>query len=204
MNIAVLSGKGGTGKTMLSVNLAKVAGKSAYVDCDVEEPNGHLFLKPEGVVYENISVPVPEVDQERCDGCRKCVEFCRFNALVFLLDRVKVYTDMCHSCGGCPIICPQKAISERPRSIGHIESGKSGDISVYTGIMDVGEVSGIPIIDRLLEMASSTDEITFIDCPPGSSCSVMESIKDADFCVLVTEPTIFGAHNMKMVAELAI
>ncbi|NLN71365.1 MAG: 4Fe-4S binding protein [Thermoplasmatales archaeon] len=204
MNIAVLSGKGGTGKTMVSVNLAKVAGTSAYVDCDVEEPNGHLYLKPKEVVSEEVSVLVPRSDPDKCDGCRECIEFCRFNAMVYTLDRVKVFNEMCHSCGGCAVICPQEAITEHPRAIGRVESGISGDVHVRTGVMDVGEVAGLPIIARLLQNPSvSEEDLTFIDCPPGSSCSVMESIKDADFCVLVTEPTIFGAHNLDVVVELS-
>ena len=204
MNIAVLSGKGGTGKTMVSVNLAKVAGTSAYVDCDVEEPNGHLYLKPKEVVSEEVSVLVPRSDPDKCDGCRECIEFCRFNAMVYTLDRVKVFNEMCHSCGGCAVICPQEAITEHPRAIGRVESGISGDVHVRTGVLDVGEVAGLPIIARLLQNPSvSEEDLTFIDCPPGSSCSVMESIKDADFCVLVTEPTIFGAHNLDVVVELS-
>ncbi|HKM09590.1 MAG TPA: ATP-binding protein [Candidatus Methanomethylophilaceae archaeon] len=203
MNIAVLSGKGGTGKTMLSVNLAKVAGISAYVDCDVEEPNGHLYLKPEGVIREEVSVLVPRSDPDKCNGCMECVEFCRFNALAYSLDRLTVFNDMCHSCGGCSVICPQKAITEYLRTIGNVESGISGEVSVHTGTMNIGEAAGLPIIDRTLQISSAAKaEITFIDCPPGSSCSVMESIKDADFCVLVTEPTIFGTHNLNVVVEL--
>lgn len=203
MNIAVLSGKGGTGKTMVSVNLARIAVPSVYVDCDVEEPNGHLYFKPEDVVCEEVSVLVPKSDPDKCNGCRECVRFCRFNALVFSLDRLTVFNDMCHSCGGCSVICPQEAITEYPRTIGHLELGRSGDVYVRTGIMNIGEVAGSPIISRLLDVNTSPKKgITFIDCPPGSSCMVMESIKDADFCLLVTEPTIFGTHNLKMVVEL--
>lgn len=201
MNIAVLSGKGGTGKTMVSVNLASVAGPSVYIDCDVEEPNGHLYLKPGNVEREAVNVLVPRSDPDRCNGCMECVEFCRFNALAYTLDRLTVFQEMCHSCGGCKVICPQEAISEFPRTIGYVESGKSDNVEIHTGIMNVGEVAGIPIIDRLLEKIPKSDNV-FIDCPPGSSCSVMESIKDADFCVLVSEPTVFGAHNLNMVTEL--
>lgn len=203
MNIAVLSGKGGTGKTMVSVNLATVAGPSAYVDCDVEEPNGHLYFRPEDVIRECVSVPVPESDPDKCNGCMECIRFCRFNALAYSLDRLMLFNDMCHSCGGCSVVCPQKAITERQRPIGYVESGISDDVDVYTGIINVGESAGIPIIDRLIEIAiSSCTGDVFIDCPPGSSCSVMKSIKDADFCVLVAEPTIFGVHDLKMVVEL--
>ena len=201
MKIAVLSGKGGTGKTMLSVNLASVSEPSVYADCDVEEPNGYLYFKPENVVSENVFVPVPKYDQKKCDGCMKCVEFCRFNALAFSLDRLMIFENMCHSCGGCEIICPRDAITEHERNVGVVEMGRSGNVSVLTGKMNVGEAAGIPVIKKLLSKIPKCDNI-FIDCPPGSSCSVMESIEDADFCILISEPTIFGRHNLAMVADL--
>ena len=215
MNIAVLSGKGGTGKTLLSVNMAATSKSATYIDCDVEEPNGYLFFKPEAIVEENVSVKIPEVDKELCSGCRKCVDFCKFNALAFIKKAPIVFGDICHSCGGCSLLCPENAITEKDKVIGKIEKGKSQGIDVYTGILNTGEVSGVPIIEKLLEenrKSSSNGEISnniegneklsIIDCPPGSACIVMESIKDADFCVLVAEPTAFGAHNLEMVYEL--
>lgn len=215
MNIAVLSGKGGTGKTLLSVNMAATSKSATYIDCDVEEPNGYLFFKPEAIVEENVSVKIPEVDKELCSGCRKCVDFCKFNALAFIKKAPIVFGDICHSCGGCSLLCPENAITEKDKVIGKIEKGKSQGIDVYTGILNTGEVSGVPIIEKLLEenrKSSSNGEVSnnieeneklsIIDCPPGSACIVMESIKDADFCVLVAEPTAFGAHNLEMVYEL--
>lgn len=215
MNIAVLSGKGGTGKTLLSVNMAAASKLATYIDCDVEEPNGYLFFKPEEIVEENVSVKIPEVDKELCSGCRKCVDFCKFNALAFIKKAPIVFGDICHSCGGCSLLCPENAITEKDKVIGKIEKGKSQGIDVYTGILNTGEVSGVPIIEKLLEenrKSSSNGEVSnniegneklsIIDCPPGSACIVMESIKDADFCVLVAEPTAFGAHNLEMVYEL--
>lgn len=215
MNIAVLSGKGGTGKTLLSVNMAAASKSATYIDCDVEEPNGYLFFKPEAIVEENVSVKIPEVDKELCSGCRKCVDFCKFNALAFIKKAPIVFGDICHSCGGCSLLCPENAITEKDKVIGKIEKGKSQGIDVYTGILNTGEVSGVPIIEKLLEenrKSSSNGEVSnnieeneklsIIDCPPGSACIVMESIKDADFCVLVAEPTAFGAHNLEMVYEL--
>lgn len=216
MNIAVLSGKGGTGKTLLSVNMAAASKSATYIDCDVEEPNGYLFFKPEEIVEENVSVKIPEVDKELCSGCRKCVDFCKFNALAFIKKAPIVFGDICHSCGGCSLLCPENAITEKDKVIGKIEKGKSQGIDIYTGILNTGEVSGVPIIEKLLEenrKSSSNGEVSnniegneklsIIDCPPGSACIVMESIKDADFCVLVAEPTAFGAHNLEMVYELA-
>ena len=215
MNIAVLSGKGGAGKTLLSVNMAAASKSATYIDCDVEEPNGYLFFKPEEIVEENVSVKIPEVDKELCSGCRKCVDFCKFNALAFIKKAPIVFGDICHSCGGCSLLCSENAITEKDKVIGKIEKGKSQGIDIYTGILNTGEVSGVPIIEKLLEenrKSSSNGEVSnniegneklsIIDCPPGSACIVMESIKDADFCVLVAEPTAFGAHNLEMVYEL--
>ena len=204
MNIAVLSGKGGTGKTLLSVNMAAASKSATYIDCDVEEPNGYLFFKPEEIVEENVSVKIPEVNKELCSGCRKCVDFCKFNALAFIKKAPIVFGDICHSCGGCSLLCPENAITEKDKVIGKIEKGKSQRIDVYTGILNTGEVSGVPIIEKLLEENRATDneKLSIIDCPPGSACIVMESIKDADFCVLVAEPTAFGVHNLEMVYEL--
>lgn len=215
MNIAVLSGKGGTGKTLLSVNMAAASESATYIDCDVEEPNGYLFFKPEEIVEENVSVKIPEVNKELCSGCRKCVDFCKFNALAFIKKAPIVFGDICHSCGGCSLLCQENAITEKDKVIGKIEKGKSQGIDIYTGILNTGEVSGVPIIEKLLEenrKSSSNGEVSnnierneklsIIDCPPGSACIVMESIKDADFCVLVAESTVFGAHNLEMVYEL--
>jgi MinD superfamily P-loop ATPase len=203
MKIAVLSGKGGTGKTLVSVNLAAVAGHSTYIDCDVEEPNGHLFFKPDIAREELISVKIPQVDEKQCIGCRSCVRFCNYNALAYVNKKLIIFDDVCHSCGGCVLVCPKSALSERDKLIGKIKIGVSGDVNVYTGVMNTGEATGIPIINRLLEEGSAEEHrLTFIDCPPGSACIVMESIKDADYCVLVAEPTLFGAHNLNMVYEL--
>lgn len=204
MKIAILSGKGGTGKTLLSVNLAASCKKSIYVDCDVEEPNGHLFFKPTEIQTEEISIQIPSVNHQRCTGCRKCVDFCKFNALAYISNKLFVFEELCHSCGGCTLFCPENALTEKPKVIGKIETGKSKGVSVMTGILNTGESSGVPIINRLLQKIKNTDEdeFVFIDCPPGSACIVMESIKDVDYCVLVAEPTIFGVHNLSMVYDL--
>ncbi len=203
MNVAVLSGKGGTGKTFVSVNLAAAAPKAIYIDCDVEEPNGYLFFNPENIVEEKITVKLPVVDHELCTGCRKCVDFCAFNALAYIGGKVKIFDEVCHSCGGCMSVCPEKAISEKDKTIGIVQQGQSKTVTVKTGILNAGEASGIPIIKNLLQNIKNTEQqLNIIDCPPGSSCIVMESIKDADYCILVAEPTIFGLHNLKMVYEL--
>ncbi len=201
MRIAVLSGKGGTGKTLVSVNLSCAAEKAVYVDSDVEEPNGHLFLKPEITGKQPVTVTVPEVDMDKCTGCRKCVDFCKYNALALIRDRFLFFYEVCHSCGGCILFCPQKALTEKQREIGTIEEGRSGNVTVLTGCLNTGEVSGVPIIKGLMNKLPEEANIV-IDCPPGSACIVMESIRQADYCILVTEPTLFGTHNLAMVYDL--
>lgn len=201
MNIAVLSGKGGAGKTLLSVNLSEVAEDSTYIDCDVEEPNGHLFFKPENISIDNISVKVPVVNNDLCNGCRICVDFCKFNALAYT-DKLLVFDDICHSCGGCMMFCPNGALSEREKVIGKVQKGKSNGVNVISGILNIGEPSGVPIIKELLNHIDEDKYHNIIDCPPGSACVVMESIKDSDYCVLVSEPTVFGGHNLNMIYEL--
>lgn len=202
MKIAVLSGKGGTGKTFVAVNLSVVAKKSTYIDCDVEEPNGRLFLKPKNAKEKSVHTLLPVFDADKCNECRKCVDFCQFNALVLIKDKPLIFPSICHSCGGCLLVCPTGAVSEEERAIGVVEYGISKDVKVVTGVLNPGEMSGVPIIKAALDMAGPKEEVTVVDCPPGSGCAVMESVMDADYCVLVAEPTAFGLHNFKMVYEL--
>lgn len=202
MKIGVLSGKGGTGKTLVAVNLASVADQAIYVDCDVEEPNGHLFFKPEGLEGEEVTVNIPAVDRKACKGCKKCVEFCRFNALAYTNNRLIIFKDICHSCGGCLLFCPQGALYNEARPIGRIERGRSGNVDIFTGILNIGQPSSVPIIDELLNQSLIFKDLTLIDCPPGTACTTMESIKDADYCLLVAEDTLFGLDNLKMVYKL--
>lgn len=202
MKIAVLSGKGGTGKTFVSVNLAAAATSSMYIDCDVEEPNGRLFFRPEGIRVETVSVMLPVFDAALCDGCRKCVDLCKFNALVYIKEKPMVFPGICHSCGGCALVCPQGAVSEKPRPIGVIEAGTRGDTAVVTGVLESGEVSGVPLIRTALMRSAEIERPVVIDCPPGSGCAVLESVAEADYCVLVAEPTAFGLHNFAMVLDL--
>jgi len=203
VRIAVLSGKGGTGKTLISVNLASVAEASAYIDCDVEEPNGHLFLSPENIQEDDVTVLIPQVDNTLCDGCRQCVSFCRFNALAYVNEQLIVLEDICHSCGGCVLICPQQALREKAKIIGQVWQGSSERVQVTTGMLMPGVHSGTPIVSQMMQTnMANPPQLIVIDCPPGSSCIVMSSIKNSNYCVLVAEPTIFGLHNFKMVYDL--
>lgn len=201
MKIAVLSGKGGAGKTFVAVNLAAAAGHATYIDCDVEEPNGRLFWKPEHVRTTPVNTLLPDFDAAKCTGCKKCVAFCRFHALIYLKDKPLVFPEVCHSCGGCLMVCPEGAIREVPKQIGVLEEGSYGNVKVVTGILNLGEASGVPVIRQALKRSEG---LTMIDCPPGSACSVMESIMEADCCILVAEPTAFGFHNFQMIHTLAL
>lgn len=200
MKIAVLSGKGGTGKTFVSVNLAAAAKNSCYADCDVEEPNGHLFFKPENKNSTDVKVKIPVIDESQCTGCRTCVDFCEYNALAYV-NKVMLFETLCHSCGGCKILCPNQAISEREKTIGVVNEGYSNGVKVITGCLNTGEITGVPLIKTIISKFPK-DDLTIIDCPPGSACMVMESIKESDYCIMVAEPTLFGVHNMAMVYEL--
>lgn len=202
MRIAVLSGKGGTGKTLLSVNIAACIKNSTYVDCDVEEPNGHLYFKPTDVKISEVFSDSPQININKCTACRKCAEFCAFNAIAIIGKKPMVFDEVCHACGGCTIVCPEGAISEKKRKVGEVHFGKSEDVRVMGGILNIGEASGMPVID-LLEENMDDNSITFVDCPPGCGCATMECVKNSDKCILIAEPTIFGAHNLQMVHELA-
>ncbi len=204
MKIAIASGKGGTGKTTVAVNIASALAASgeqvAYVDCDVEEPNGALFLKPAIDRVRTVGVLNPVVDAELCDGCGECGNICRFSAIVVVGGRTLTFPEMCHSCGGCALICPKKAIKEVPREIGVIESGHAGGIDFCGGRLNVGEVSAVPLL-RDLKRSLPADGCVILDSPPGTSCPVVETLKGADYVTLVTEPTPFGVHDLKMAVE---
>jgi len=202
MEIGVLSGKGGAGKTFVATNLARVIENAYYIDCDVEEPNGHLFFKGERIREETVYVKIPTPIKDRCTGCRECVDFCRFNALSYVGENLLVFEDICHSCGGCSLVCKEDALVEVDRPVGKIISEKDRDTNIYTGLMNIGESSGTPIINRLKDSIERLDATKVIDCPPGTACSVMDSIKNNDFCLVVVEPTVFGLHNFKMVHKL--
>ncbi len=199
MNIAVLSGKGGTGKTTVSTNLA-LALKANYIDCDVEEPNGFLFLKPEVDAEEKVIVEYPVIDDNKCKSCGACVNVCQFNALAKVKDDIMLFQKLCHGCGACQIVCKYNAITYGKREIGKIEKGTARDINCSRGILNISEPMAVPVIRKLLKNLS--DGINLIDCPPGTSCNVVNALKYADSAILVTEPSEFGLHDLKMAVEL--
>ncbi len=201
MRIAIASGKGGTGKTTLATNLAFVLAEqdvpAAYLDCDVEEPNGHIFLKPEIERTSRVSIPVPEVDDSKCNYCRACSEACRFSAILVVKEKVLTFPNLCHGCGGCSLACTQGAISEVPRPMGVVEAGRAGKVAFIQGRLDVGEAMAPPVIRQVLKVAPK-EGVVIVDAPPGTSCPVIESVKGADVVLLVTEPTPFGLHDLKL------
>jgi MinD superfamily P-loop ATPase len=201
MKIAVASGKGGTGKTTVSLALAMTAGKEIQLlDCDVEEPNGHLFLELENMVAENVSVPVPLINTDICISCGKCSDLCQFNAIVFFGSPPMVFNELCHSCGGCTKICPVSAIKEVDNIIGTIMIGKSGNIELVQGRLNVGFPMASPVIRQVIQRSDSRKDV-IIDSPPGTSCSMIAAVKESDFVILVTEPTPFGLNDLKIAVE---
>lgn len=201
MIISVASGKGGTGKTTVATNLALSLENVQFIDCDVEEPNAHIFLKPKIEERIEVSIPIPKVDESKCNYCRKCAEICAFNAIVVLKEEVLVFSELCHSCGGCSLLCPENAITETGNKIGIAEIGKADDILFVDGKLDIGEPMSPPII-REVKKYINTDKTVIIDVPPGTSCPVIEAVKGSDFCILVTEPTPFGLYDLKLAVEL--
>ena len=203
MILAIASGKGGTGKTTLSVNLGRIAGTAVQLlDCDVEEPNAHLFLPSPITKSRLVSVPVPQIDESRCNACGACSRFCQFQAIA-VLKKALVFPELCHSCGGCARVCPQGAISETNRRIGVIEMRQFENIDLIQGRLDVGVAMAPPLI-RAVQAWGKTDQEkpTIIDAPPGTSCPVIASIKGADCVILVTEPTPFGLHDLELAVAM--
>jgi MinD superfamily P-loop ATPase len=209
--IAIASGKGGTGKTTIATNLALLisrAGKKVqYVDCDVEEPNGHIFLKPAIEKTQAVTVAVPQVELDKCTGCGKCGELCQYSAIVAFKKNVLTFEQLCHSCGGCILVCPTGAIRERQKEIGFIEQGASNGVGFVQGRLDIGDVRS-PALIREVKRTAADDGMVLIDAPPGTSCPVIEAVKGVDFVLLVTEPTPFGLNDLKlavgMVRELKL
>jgi MinD superfamily P-loop ATPase len=203
MIISVASGKGGTGKTTVATNMALSVGSIVQLlDCDVEQPNAHLFLHPVFDRTETVTTPVPEIDMDKCTLCEKCGDICVFKAIVVVGKTVLPFEELCHSCGGCMAICPEKAITEKGRELGVLQKGHRNGVDFIHGKLRVGEAMSPPLIKEVLSHIDPA-KLTIVDAPPGTSCPVIETMKPADFILLVTEPTPFGLHDLKLAVGAA-
>lgn len=201
MIIAVASGKGGTGKTLVSTSLALSLGKNVQIiDCDVEEPNASLFIKPEQEKIAKAFVLVPEVDEKKCDYCGHCAKVCEYNAMVVAKNKVLIFPGLCHSCGACSVLCPRQAIVEKKREIGRIKTGIKGGLFFVEGRLGVGETMSPPLIKQVKELIDPSCMV-ILDSPPGTACPVIAALKGSDFCLLVTEPTPFGLNDLILAVE---
>jgi MinD superfamily P-loop ATPase len=203
MIISVASGKGGTGKTTVATNMALSIGSGVQLlDCDVEQPNAHLFLHPVFDLTETVTTPVPEIDMDKCTLCGKCGDICVFKAIVVVGGTVLPFEELCHSCGGCMAVCPEKAITEKGRELGVLQKGHRTGVEFIHGKLRVGEAMSPPLIKAVLALRDPA-KITIVDAPPGTSCPVIETMKPADFILLVTEPTPFGLNDLKLAVGAA-
>ncbi len=204
LRIAFASGKGGTGKTTVATNLALVAAAAGeevtYLDCDVEVPDGHLFIKPEMMSRREVTAGIPRLDMALCDVCGKCGEFCRYSAITVIGKKVLTFPGLCHHCGGCMLVCPVGAISEKAQPIGSVEEGAGRGVRFVQGLLKVGALAAPPVISAVKEAAA--DGLVILDAPPGTSCPVIETLRDSDFVVLVTEPTPFGLNDLAIAVEM--
>lgn len=199
--ITVASGKGGTGKTTVAINMALSLENVQLLDCDVEEPNSHILLRPEINVIEPVYTKVPVILEERCNYCGKCSKFCAYNALFVAPKTAMIFPELCHSCGGCVLVCPTNAISETQRQIGVIKKGESDGVEIVYGELNVGEAMAVPLIKAVKNQMKSNKNVV-IDAPPGTACSLVASIHKTDYCILVTEPTPFGLHDLKITVQV--
>jgi len=200
--ISVASGKGGTGKTTVACSLAALKGNCTYLDCDVEEPNGALFLNPEISNEEKVYKLIPEIDYSKCSLCGKCAELCEFNALLNFKKEILIFNELCHSCGVCSFFCPEKAINETQKEIGIIRKGfADNNINFADGLLNLGEPSSVPVIKQVKKQFNSLGNV-IIDSPPGTSCAMLEAVKNSDYCIIVTESTPFGFSDLKLAVEV--
>ncbi len=201
MIISIASGKGGTGKTTIATNMALSLGEDiSLLDCDVEEPNAHLFLHPTITDKTPVSTFIPQVDEELCNGCKKCAEICRFSALAVIGQKVLIFQELCHSCEGCMEVCEEDAITPSLRELGVLQSGNVGAMKFSDGRLRVGEAMSPPLI-KAVRTKENDSKVTIIDAPPGTSCPVISAMKGVDFVLLVTEPTPFGLHDLRLAVE---
>lgn len=203
MIVSIASGKGGTGKTLVATSLSlalSLQHKVQLLDCDVEEPNDHIFMKPVFDAKESAIIPVPVIDEQKCTHCGDCAKICVYNVLAVLKTMVMTFPELCHGCGACSYLCPEKAIHEEPREIGVIEMGTSNNIDFVHGVLNVGEAMAPPVI-RQVKKHIKYEGIAIIDASPGTSCPVIEAIKGSDYCLLVTDPTPFGLNDLTLAVE---
>jgi len=205
VKIAVASGKGGTGKTTIATSLSVVLGEAGldvlYLDCDVEEPNGHLFLQPRIDSSLDVELPFPKIDLTRCTFCGECATLCEFSALAVLKDNVILFPELCHSCGVCYHLCPEKAITEEMKKVGEVCVGNGGKVKFAGGRLNIG-VARAPAVTEAARKKAPTAQITILDAPPGTSCGAVAAVKKSDFVLLVTEPTPFGLNDLKLAVEM--
>ena len=199
MIISIASGKGGTGKTTLAVNLALSLPKGTVqlIDCDVEEPNSHLFLSPSIHQVASVGIPVPRINESKCTYCGKCAQVCEYHAIAVILKNILIFDELCHGCGACSYLCPEKAIFEVDREIGIVQEGNANGIHFVNGVLNIGEPMASPLIRRVKEKIQR-EKTVILDAPPGTACPVIESVKESDFCLLITEPTPFGLNDLEL------
>ena len=201
MIISSASGKGGTGKTTVATNLALSILNAQILDCDVEEPNSHIFIKPRIKKKEPVFIPVPKIDESKCNYCGKCTQVCAYNAIAVLENKTLVFPNLCHGCGSCSYFCPQGAIKEVNKEIGYVEIGSKDELGFVHGKLNIGEMMAPPLINAVKKYINP-DKTVIIDAPPGTSCPVITAIKNSDFVILVTEPTPFGLNDLILAVEV--
>jgi MinD superfamily P-loop ATPase len=201
MIVSIASGKGGTGKTSVAANLALSLDSVQLLDCDVEEPNAHLLLNPDMYKMEPVYSLIPLVNNELCNHCGQCSKFCQYNAIFATSEKILVFPELCHSCGGCAVVCPKKAISWEKHRIGALKFGSVGDLYLVYGELEIGKPMAVPIIKAVKKQIKEGKDV-ILDSPPGTSCPFVETVRGSDFCVLVTEPTPFGLHDLKIAVQV--